>query len=291
MGGDPGATSDRGRVPVQPRLLRRRAARGPSGRTPPATRTAGMSRLRHQRGNPLSYSDYGFDTTGDEVHAGGEIWNGTDDGEVRQALVHEVRSRRFPSSGRGAPAPAAPRAPSSARSPLPATAVPRQPALDPADVRLVPAPAGAATSMLDARDATVAADRMRFGGAQRDRRALERLRPRRGMGARRVVPPNADSGDDATPSFAKGVDAPPVTCAGPAGVPRCLRRLRGEATPAVGPRPAPQATHRRAWSRADDAGPLRHLRAVSRRRAASTASSLTVEGSASAVAEHPACRT
>ena len=36
--------------------------------------------------NPLNYSNYGFDTTGPEVHADGEIWNGTQ-WEVRQALV------------------------------------------------------------------------------------------------------------------------------------------------------------------------------------------------------------
>ncbi|MET1036757.1 MAG: M36 family metallopeptidase, partial [Aeromicrobium sp.] len=38
--------------------------------------------------NPLNYSDYGFDTTGPEVHADGEIWNGTM-WEVRQALVEK----------------------------------------------------------------------------------------------------------------------------------------------------------------------------------------------------------
>ena len=44
--------------------------------------------------NPLNYSDYGFDTTGPEVHADGEIWNGTM-WEVRQALV-EKYDAQFP---------------------------------------------------------------------------------------------------------------------------------------------------------------------------------------------------
>ena len=52
--------------------------------------------------NPLNYSDYGFDSTGDEVHADGEIWNGTQ-WEVRQALVEEVE-RPLPLRRQGAPA-------------------------------------------------------------------------------------------------------------------------------------------------------------------------------------------
>ena len=42
--------------------------------------------------NPLNYSNYGFDSTGDEVHADGEIWNGTQ-WEVRQALVKKWNAR------------------------------------------------------------------------------------------------------------------------------------------------------------------------------------------------------
>ena len=44
--------------------------------------------------NPLNYSDYGFDSTGAEVHADGEIWNGTQ-WEVRQALVKKWNAK-FP---------------------------------------------------------------------------------------------------------------------------------------------------------------------------------------------------
>ena len=42
-------------------------------------------------GNPLNYSDYGYDSTGSEVHADGEIWNGTM-WEVRQALVSKYNA-------------------------------------------------------------------------------------------------------------------------------------------------------------------------------------------------------
>ena len=52
------------------------ATRGPSAPTPPATRPSASATTRIDA-NPLNYSDYGFDCTGDEVHADGEIWNGT----------------------------------------------------------------------------------------------------------------------------------------------------------------------------------------------------------------------
>ena len=88
--------------------------------------------------NPLNYSDFGFDTTGTEVHADGEIWNGTQ-WSVRQALVKKYGPRL----------PVRRHARSSAlrrrhARPVPAAAppVPGQPALDAAGLRLVPAPAG-----------------------------------------------------------------------------------------------------------------------------------------------------
>ena len=52
--------------------------------------------------NPLNYSDYGFDSTGVEVHADGEIWNGTQ-WEVRQALVKKWNAT-FPYDEQGAAA-------------------------------------------------------------------------------------------------------------------------------------------------------------------------------------------
>jgi hypothetical protein len=46
------------------------------------------------KNNPLNYSDMGFDSTGPEVHADGEIWNATQM-TVRQALVEKYDSQ-FP---------------------------------------------------------------------------------------------------------------------------------------------------------------------------------------------------
>ena len=50
--------------------------------------------------NPLNYSDYGFDTPGVEVHADGEIWNGTM-WEVRKALVAKYDAA-YPTHRQGA---------------------------------------------------------------------------------------------------------------------------------------------------------------------------------------------
>lgn len=143
--------------------------------------------------NPLNYSDYGFDTTGPEVHADGEIWNGTQ-WEVRQALVEKWNSQ-FPyddkqlqkdcTIARGA------------QSPLPASHCPgnRRWIQLVFDAFLLQQ---GATSMLDARDAMIAADQMRFGGADKD--TLWAAFARRGMG-RDAATENADS-DEPTPSFA-----------------------------------------------------------------------------------------
>ena len=48
--------------------------------------------------NPLNYSSYGFDTTGPEVHADGEIWNAAQM-QVRQALS-KAYDGRFPSTNK-----------------------------------------------------------------------------------------------------------------------------------------------------------------------------------------------
>ncbi len=79
--------------------------------------------------NPLNYSDVGFDLTGPEVHADGEIWNAVNYA-VRQALVSRYgegsaalqrRLRRRQHPGRG---------------------LSRRATLDPARLRLVPADGG-----------------------------------------------------------------------------------------------------------------------------------------------------
>ncbi|WP_121256337.1 M36 family metallopeptidase [Nocardioides ferulae] len=143
--------------------------------------------------NPLNYSDYGFDSTGAEVHSDGEIWNGTQ-WSVRQALVRK-HDRRFPYDDerlqlRCAQATAD-------RSPLAAQFCPgnRRWVQLMFDSFLLQQ---GATSMLDARDAMLAADRMRFGGA--NQRVLWKAFAARGMG-RGASTPDADS-SEVRPSFA-----------------------------------------------------------------------------------------
>ncbi|MCK9824186.1 M36 family metallopeptidase [Nocardioides cavernae] len=143
--------------------------------------------------NPLNYSDYGFDTTGPEVHADGEIWNGTM-WEVRQALV-EKYADRFPYDDA-----ALQRACADAT----ATTTPRPAGTCPGNRRWVQLVFDAfllqqgSTSMLDARDAMLAADRMRFGGEDVD--VMWAAFARRGMG---VDAHTVDADDDEpTPSFA-----------------------------------------------------------------------------------------
>ncbi|VXB23001.1 M36 family metallopeptidase [Nocardioides sp. AX2bis] len=145
--------------------------------------------------NPLNYSDYGFDTTGDEVHADGEIWNGTQ-WSVRQAIVDRLDARGGDYDYQNA-----------GRQLLCAQATPDYalpPASCPGNRRWVQLIFDSfllqqgATSMLDARDAMIAADRMRFGG--QDVKVMWDAFARRGMGVGASVP-DADSGDT-TPSFA-----------------------------------------------------------------------------------------
>ena len=143
--------------------------------------------------NPLNYSDYGFDSTGPEVHADGEIWNGTM-WEVRQALV-EKYDAQYPYDDAKLQL---------ACADATATATPRAVETCPGNRRWVQLMFDAfllqqgATSMLDARDAMIAADQMRFGGADTD--AMWAAFARRGMGAGASVVDADDS--EPTPSFA-----------------------------------------------------------------------------------------
>ena len=143
--------------------------------------------------NPLNYSDYGFDTTGTEVHADGEIWNGTM-WEVRQALV-EKYDAQFPYADKALQL---------ACSDGNATETPLRATSCPGNRRWVQLMFDAFllqqgdTSMLDARNAMIAADEMRFGGANKE--AMWAAFARRGMGVDATVA-NADD-DQPTPSFA-----------------------------------------------------------------------------------------
>jgi extracellular elastinolytic metalloproteinase len=143
--------------------------------------------------NPLNYSDYGFDTTGVEVHADGEIWNGTQ-WEVRQALVHRW-NKRYPYADRALQRRCAEAT---------ATHTPLAAGRCPGNRRWVQLMFDAfllqqgATNMLDARDAMLAADRMRFDG--KDLPAMWGAFAKRGMG-KGASTPSSDSGQP-RPSFA-----------------------------------------------------------------------------------------
>jgi hypothetical protein len=135
--------------------------------------------------NPLNYSDLGSDLTGPEVHADGEIWNGVNY-DVRQAFIEKY--------GAGSVA----LRKSCAEGKTPVTQCPG----DRRWIQLVYdgwlLMANGNVSMLDARDAMLAADQMRFGGADQD--LLWNTFAARGMGTDAASNTNADS--DARPGFA-----------------------------------------------------------------------------------------
>jgi hypothetical protein len=133
--------------------------------------------------DPLNFSDVGFDTTGPEVHADGEIWNGVNY-DVRQELVKKY--------GAGDPATniacakgekAADQCPGGRRW---IQLVYDAWLLEQANV-----------SMVDARDAMLAADLMRFGGE--DRAELWRAFAHRGLGQSAATKGNTDH--QPTPGF------------------------------------------------------------------------------------------
>jgi extracellular elastinolytic metalloproteinase len=108
--------------------------------------------------NPLNYSDIGFDLTGPEVHADGEIWNGTNF-DVRAAFNRRY-DELFPSQNRHLQQ-------ACADGKLPADRCPgnRRWIQLVYDAFLL---SQAGVTMVDARDAMLAADQMRFGGANQD---------------------------------------------------------------------------------------------------------------------------
>jgi hypothetical protein len=146
--------------------------------------------------NPLNYSDIGFDLTGPEVHADGEVWNAVNY-DIRQALVKKYDGS-FPSTNRalqlrcadGRPGTTAPEAP------LPPQQCPgnRRGVQIVFDAFLLQQ---GDTSMLTARDAYLAADRMRFGGANQAQ--LWGAFAKRGMGASAST--NTTEDDQPKPGF------------------------------------------------------------------------------------------
>ncbi len=145
--------------------------------------------------NPLNYSNYGFDSTGDEVHSDGEIWNAAM-WDVRQALVKRWDYGVFRYNNKERQLRCAEGSPT--QGPLKATRCPgnrRWVALMFDSFLLQQS----ATSMLDARDAFIAADRMRFANRKNQKPIWDAF-AKRGMG-KGASTPNADSGDT-KPSFA-----------------------------------------------------------------------------------------
>lgn len=142
--------------------------------------------------NPLNYSNVGYDITGVQVHADGEIWSATN-GEIRELLIAKYDGA-FPASD---------------------AALQKRCADGLEDVDDCPGNRRwiqivfdafllmpAAPSMVDARDAYLAADQMRFGGA--NQLELWRGFARRGLGEDAL---SAGGGDgDPTPSFASPLE-------------------------------------------------------------------------------------
>ena len=138
--------------------------------------------------NPLTYGDYGFDSTGVEVHADGEIWNGTQ-WDVRKALVNKWDDE-FPYQNEKLQKRCAEGTANS--SPLPADRCPgnRRWIQLMFDGFLLQQ---GATSMLDARDSMLAADQMRFDGE--NQKVLWRAFAQNGMGKNA----STKGGDDGQP--------------------------------------------------------------------------------------------
>jgi extracellular elastinolytic metalloproteinase len=107
--------------------------------------------------SPLNFSDVGYDLTGPQVHADGEIWSATNF-DLRAAMGHQIW---------------------------------RQVMFD--AFLLMPS----AVSMLDARDAYLAADQVRYGGTHQA--AMWQVFARRGFGITASTNTNADT--DPIPSF------------------------------------------------------------------------------------------
>jgi extracellular elastinolytic metalloproteinase len=140
--------------------------------------------------DPLNFSDMGYDITGPQVHADGEIWSATNF-DIRKALVDKYNAG-FPAGNQQLQA-------DCADGKLPATQCPGnrrwiQIVYD--GMLLMPV----APSMLDARDAYLAADVMRFGGANQD--DLWNAFAKRGFGENATSTNTASTSDtDPKPDF------------------------------------------------------------------------------------------
>ena len=138
--------------------------------------------------NPLNFGDYGFDTPGPEVHADGEIWIAT------QFDIRDLFLDRYPSNNARVNE-------QCLRGDRPADACPgnRRWIQDYYDAMvLMPS----APSMVDARNAMLAADQARFGGANED--LLWRAFARRGYGE--LASAAGPNDTDPVPDFSSPLD-------------------------------------------------------------------------------------
>lgn len=144
--------------------------------------------------NPLNYGDFGFDSTGPEVHADGEIWNATM-WRVRQALVDKYDKKGFEYGDKALQLRCSKGVPNLG---------PKQSYDCPGNRRWIQLMFDSfllqqgATDMLQARDAFIAADQERYHGA--NRAIIWKAFAESGMG-KGASTPDADS-EDVTPSFA-----------------------------------------------------------------------------------------
>jgi extracellular elastinolytic metalloproteinase len=144
-------------------------------------RNYGMNR------SPLNYSDVGYDVTGPQVHADGEIWSATNF-DIRQAMIARYDSR-FPAGDA-----ALQRRCADGQRPADRCPGNRRWIQIVFDAYLL---MPSAVSMVDARDAYLAADLLRFGGA--NQATLWNAFARRGLGEGAFSNTNADP--DPVPSF------------------------------------------------------------------------------------------
>ncbi len=148
--------------------------------------------------NPLQYGDLGYDVTGPEVHADGEVWSAAMF-NVRRQLVSKYNGA-YPESDKALQQRCA--SAQSPKAPLPASQCPggRRWIQLMFDSFLLQE---SSTSMLDARDAYLAADRTRFGGANQG--SIWKGFAKVGMGARASTTSTED--DQPKPDYSSPYDA------------------------------------------------------------------------------------
>jgi uncharacterized repeat protein (TIGR01451 family) len=157
----------------------------------------------HQQ-NPLNYSNIGYDVTGPQVHADGEIWSATGY-RIRQAFVEKYNGS-FPASDAQLQLRCADGAYNTTGAPLDASVCPgnRRWIQIIYDAYLLQQ---ADTSMITARNAYLAADMMRFGGANQD--ILWREFAHSGLGE--FATTNTSDDPDPKPNFESAVEANEAT--------------------------------------------------------------------------------